>query len=207
MTRADHWQQVYTSKADHELSWTQPEPAVSLKLIREVCPSGRVIDIGGWASPLVARLLDVGYVVSVLDISPAALERARRTLGERSARVRWLAADITATPDIGPHEVWHDRAVFHFLTDPIDRAAYHAALRRALVPGGYAVIATFAPDGPERCSGLPVQRYSPQTLTEELGPSFTLVHAEHEMHTTPWGKPQAFQYSVLRYARVASESM
>jgi len=154
-----HWETVYTSKGDAELSWTQAEPAASLALIEEVCPAGRVIDVGGGTSLLAARLLDRGYAVTVLDISQAAIDRARQRLGARAGEVGWVVADVTAAPDLGTFDVWHDRAVFHFLTAPADRAAYAALLARTVPAGGHAVIATFALDGPEKCSGLEVRRY------------------------------------------------
>jgi SAM-dependent methyltransferase len=198
MSRKQHWESVYESKRDAEVSWTQAEPRLSLALIREVCPPGRVIDVGGGTSVLAERLLDCGYAVAVLDISPAALARAKLRLGPRAEEIRFIVADVTATPDLGTFDVWHDRAVFHFLTEPADRAAYVALLLRTIPAGGDAVIATFAPDGPEKCSGLPVQRYDSQSLAAELGDGFDLLKGVSETHLTPWGKPQAFAYSVLK---------
>jgi SAM-dependent methyltransferase len=194
----DHWESTYASKGDAELSWTQTDPATSLRLIRGVCPAGPVIDIGGGTSKLAHRLLESGYSVTVLDISEAALARARNTLGELADRVQWIAADVTAVRDLGTFDVWHDRAVFHFLTDPADRAAYVKLLSRTVPAGGHAVIATFSPEGPEKCSGLQVCRYSGETLARELGKAWDLLESVAETHVTPWGKPQAFQYSVFR---------
>jgi SAM-dependent methyltransferase len=201
MSRQQHWDDIYAAKGDADLSWTEPDPHRSLALIRQVCPSGRVIDVGGGASVLCERLLDLGgYAVTVLDISAAALDRARARLGERAKDVRWIVADVTANPDVGTYDCWHDRAVFHFLTDPSDRAAYVALLSRSVPVGGHAIIATFAPDGPEQCSGLPVCRYDGPALAAELGSAMTLIRETRETHVTPWGKSQSFQYSLLRRA-------
>jgi SAM-dependent methyltransferase len=193
---AHHWESVYTSKGD-DVSWTQPEPRTSLLLIGEVCPRGRVIDVGGGASVLVDRLIDAGYAVAVLDISGAALARSRARLGTRADDVCWIVADVTSVPDVGHHDLWHDRAVFHFLTERAQRAAYVALLSRTVPVGGHAVIATFALDGPEKCSGLPVCRYDGSALARELGAGFQLLRNEPETHLTPWGNPQSFQYSVF----------
>jgi SAM-dependent methyltransferase len=192
-----HWDSVYASKSDAELSWTQAEPATSLALIEEVCPSGRVIDVGGGTSLLAERLLDRGYAVTVLDISEAAIERARQRLGDRATHARWMVADVTAGPDMGTFDVWHDRAVFHFLTASGDRAAYRALLARTVLVGGHAAIATFALDGPERCSGLEVRRYDGPALAAELGPRFHLIKSVPELHRTPWNAAQSFQYSLF----------
>jgi SAM-dependent methyltransferase len=193
---ARHWDSVYTSKGD-DVSWAQPEPRTSLLLIGDVCPRGRVIDVGGGASVLVDRLRDAGYAVAVLDLSVAALARSRARLGIRADDVRWIVADVTTVADVGHHEVWHDRAVFHFLTERAQRAAYVALLSRTVPVGGHAVIATFALDGPEKCSGLPVCRYDGSALARELGAGFQLLRSEPETHLTPWGKPQSFQYGVF----------
>ena len=198
MTRQTHWDQVYASKSEAELSWTQAEPATSLELIGQVCArGGSVIDVGGGTSPLAERLLDGGYSVAVLDISSQAIERARQRIGEKAAKVRWIVADVTAEPEIGTFDLWHDRAVFHFLVNRADREKYVALLARTLRPGGHAIIATFSLEGPEKCSGLPVQRYDATALARELGTGFTLLRSVPEMHVTPWGKTQAFQYSVF----------
>ena len=197
MSVKEHWEKLYSSMPDSEVSWTQPEPRTSLSLIREACPSGRIIDVGGGTSVLADRLLDAGYSVAVLDISAAALDRARDRLHTRADQVLWTVADVTAAPDLGTFDVWHDRAVFHFLTKPADRAAYVALLRGTVPVGGHVIIATFAMDGPEKCSGLPVQRYDGRSLRAELGVGFDLVKSVPEVHLTPWGKPQPFQYSVF----------
>jgi len=197
MTPKVHWDSIYKSKSDDQLSWTQAEPALSLSLIRNVCPGGRVIDIGGGSSLLADRLFDAGYNVAVLDVSEEGLNRARKRLGARADRIQWIVADVTAAPDIGTFDLWHDRAVFHFLTEPADRAAYVATLSRTIPVGGHAIIATFALDGPERCNGLPVKRYDGQSLAKELGARFYLQKTVREMHLTPGGKAQSFQYSVF----------
>jgi SAM-dependent methyltransferase len=198
MGRKEHWESVYGSKSDAELSWTQPEPSLSLSLIREVCPAGRVIDVGGGNSLLAERLLDRGYSVTVLDISEVATRHARERLAVRANQVHWIVADVTAGPELDTFDVWHDRAVFHFLTEAADRASYVALLARTLPAGRHAVIATFAPDGPEKCSGLEVRRYSGPALSVELGARFELLKTVPETHVTPRGVPQSFQYSVFK---------
>jgi SAM-dependent methyltransferase len=195
---SDHWEKVYTSKSDMELSWMQAEPATSLSLIAEACSAGSVIDVGGGTSLLAERLLDRGYAVTVLDISQAAIDRARQRLGHRAAQVEWIVADVTASPDLGTIDLWHDRAVFHFLTVSEDRAAYAELLARTVPVGGHAVIATFAVDGPEKCSGLDVRRYDGGALAAELGPPFRLLKSVPELHRTPWDAPQSFQYSLFK---------
>jgi SAM-dependent methyltransferase len=193
-----HWENVYTSKSDEELSWMQAEPATSLALIAEACSADSVIDVGGGTSLLAERLLDEGYAVTVLDISQAAIDRARQRLGARASEVGWIVADVTASPDLGTFDVWHDRAVFHFLTATADRAAYAELLARTVPVGGHAVIATFALDGPEKCSGLEVRRYDGNSLAAELGPRFRLMKSVPELHRTPWNAPQSFQYSLFK---------
>ena len=198
MNTKEHWETVYKSKSDQELAWTQSEPGISLALITEVCPAGHIIDVGGGASALSARLVDRGYAVAVLDISQTAIERARGRLGERAAQIQWIVSDVTANPDLGTFDVWHDRAVFHFLTTVSKRAAYTDLLARTVPVGRHAIIATFALDGPEKCSGLEVRRYDGQSLAAELGPRFALLKSVPEMHITPSGGRQSFQYSVFR---------
>jgi SAM-dependent methyltransferase len=199
--RQAHWQGVYTSKGEAEVSWFQESPAISLELIElaGVSPATAIIDVGGGTSRLVDTLVDRGFqAVSVLDVSAAALETAKVRLGARGNRVEWIIADITTWQPTRLYEFWHDRAAFHFLTDERDRAAYVACLSKALTPGGYAMIATFAPDGPERCSGLPVMRYDAQGLAAVLGGAFTLATSRRHEHTTPWGATQRFQFSLFR---------
>src|ERR1041385_8617421 len=165
MSNRDHWESVYQTKGDKDVSWTQADPALSLSLIREVCKSGSVIDVGGGTSVLADRLLDAGYAVAVLDISQTAIDRDRLRLGERAAQVQWIVSDVTAPLKLGIFDVWHDRAVFHFLTDPKDRDAYIDLLWRTIPLGGHAIIATFSPAGPDKCSGLPVCRYDGPLLS------------------------------------------
>jgi len=196
--RAAHWDSVFGSDDDGKRSWTQSEPRLSLALVRELRTRGRVIDVGGGTSLLAGKLLDDGYDVAVLDISSVAVARARERLGDRANRVQWIIADVTQSPEPGEFDLWHDRALFHFLIDPADRAAYVALLSRAIPFAGHAIIATFAPDGPEECSGLPIRRYDAQLLATEVGTGFQLVKSVSETHFTPWASPQAFQYSLLR---------
>ena len=195
-----HWEQVYREKAADAVSWFQAEPRVSLELIRScTVPGDAVIDVGGGASRLIDHLLAEGYTdLTVLDIAAAALQQARTRLGDPASRVQWLTQDVTRWHPGRQYALWHDRAVFHFLTEPRDRAAYLANLRAALGAGGHAVMASFALDGPERCSGLPVQRYSPESLLAELGAGFQLRRSHSEEHLTPMGRVQRFQYSLLQ---------
>lgn len=204
-TREQHWQEVYTTKDEDEVSWFQDRPQTSLDLIAQtgLTAKASLIDIGGGASRLVDALLEAGWRdIAVLDIAGAALAKARERLGPRGAgadwSVDWIVADITRWRPQRRYDLWHDRAVFHFLTDPADRAAYKAALHAAVAPGGHVVIGSFAPDGPERCSGLPVQRYSPDSLQAELGPDLVLQQALQEEHHTPAGRLQHFQFSRFR---------
>jgi len=199
--RATHWENVYATRRAHEVGWYQIRPETSLGLIAKlgVRPGDAVIDVGGGASSLVDHLLDQGFVdVSVLDISVAALDAVRARLGARAEAVHWLTGDITRERPRGPFRLWHDRAVFHFLIDPEDRRAYVAALSDALPGGSLAIIATFADDGPERCSNLPVCRYSPEQLAAELGPGFALVESLRETHITPAQGKQKFVYCCFR---------
>jgi SAM-dependent methyltransferase len=198
MNSKEHWDSIYQSKSEEEMSWTQPEPLISLKLIGEVCSSGRIIDVGGGTSLFAEKLLDRGYKVAVLDVSEAAIERNRRRLGDKASQIQWIIADVTAGPALETFDVWHDRAVFHFLTDLRDRTAYTRLLAQTLPVGGHAVIGSFALDGPGKCSGLEVRRYNGPMLALELGPQFSLLKSESEIHVTPWGKPQSFQFSLFK---------
>lgn len=197
-----HWEQVYSTKASDAVSWYQPHASVSLSLIREtgIDLDAPIIDVGGGASTLVDDLLDLGYgALSVLDLSEAALDAAASRLGTRGNVVRWLEADITRTtfPEASI-ELWHDRAVFHFLNEADDRAAYVRTLSQAVKPGGHLIIGTFAENGPEKCSGLPVQRYSAQGLYSQFSAAFELVKTTTEAHHTPSGSIQAFVYCWCR---------
>jgi SAM-dependent methyltransferase len=199
MPPKDHWDSIYATKQDDQFSWTQPHPTLSLSLIRELLPIHSLIDIGGGASPLINHLLDDKIPqLAVLDISQAALTRSQARLGPRQLLIRWIVADITTVPDLGHFDLWHDRAVFHFLTSPDDRRQYISLAKRTIPPAGHLIISTFAPDGPDQCSGLAVQRYDPQNLAAEFVPSFTLKKQAAETHLTPWGKPQQFTYAVLQ---------
>lgn len=175
---------------------------MSLDLIQRAAPdrTSAIIDVGGGASRLVGGLLDAGYRhITVLDLAPDALALARAHAGEQANSVRWMAADIlSAELPAAAYDVWHDRAAFHFLTDKSDRTRYVAQAERALRPGGHVVMATFAPDGPLRCSGLDVVRYSAESLAEELGAGFQLLDTVRDDHQTPSGTVQRFQYSLLR---------
>lgn len=200
-SRQAHWEGVYAKKRETEVSWFQENPAPSLELIAQVgaTHSSAIIDIGGGASRLVDNLVDRGFKdVTVLDLSEAALEATRLRMGHRAAQVHWIVADATAWEPVKAYDIWHDRAAFHFLTEDRDRAAYVARLGRALKVGGYAIIATFALDGPERCSGLPVVRYDPLGVGQTLGRAFELVDSRRHAHATPWGSDQSFQFSVFR---------
>jgi SAM-dependent methyltransferase len=200
-SRQAHWQNVYTNKGENEVSWFQESPAPSLALIAQigVTPASGIIDIGGGASRLVDHLIDQGFRdITVLDLSAAALEAARARLGERALRAHWLVADATTWEPSRVYDLWHDRAAFHFLTEEHDRAAYVARLKRGLKIGGHAIIATFALDGPEKCSGLPVMRYDPTQLEQTLGAGFRLLRSHGNDHATPWGSQQRFQFSVFQ---------
>ena len=199
MDRQAHWNAAYTAKTENQVSWFQETPARSLALIAAASPKGSVIDVGGGASRLADALIEAGRTdVTVLDISEVALDRAKARLGGKVARVQWICADITQWKPDRQWDVWHDRAVFHFLTEAEAQDAYIAALTAATHPGSAVILSTFAPSGPERCSGLPVQRYSPAQLAARLGPAFTLYDEALESHVTPWGATQDFAYAALR---------
>jgi len=202
MTLRDHWESVYRDKGATEVSWYQAEAKVSLDLIRCVAPDSDapILDVGGGASTLVDGLLGAGYRrVTVLDLSGAALAVAQQRIGERAAAVTWVESDVlTALLPAAGFAVWHDRAVFHFLTDAGDRARYVARVREAVQPGGYVIVASFAPEGPTRCSGLEVVRYSPETMHAQFGERFRLLDTVREDHHTPSGVTQAFLYCLCR---------
>ena len=196
--RQTHWQNVYATKAENEVSWYQEYPAPSLDLIAAtgVTSDASVIDVGGGASRLVDRLLDKNFRrVAILDLSAKALEEAKTRLGRRADTIDWIVADVTTCEPSRTYDLWHDRAAFHFLTEPADRDAYVVRLNKAVQHGGHVIIATFAPDGPERCSGLPIVRYDPDALARTLGPGFELVQSRRHDHVTPSGNTQRFQFS------------
>lgn len=196
-----HWEAIYRGKAADQVSWFQPSAASSYRLITEAAaPDARIIDVGAGASVLVDELLDAGYRnLTVLDLAQAALDVSRARLGSRGDAVEWIAADITeaALPQ-AYYDVWHDRAVFHFLTDPADRARYVAQVLRSVKPGGRVIVAAFGPGGPLQCSGLDVVRYAPQSLHAEFGAPFQLLGHETEIHHTPTGRDQEFVYCYCR---------
>jgi trans-aconitate methyltransferase len=199
--RKTHWEKVYQSKGEDETSWFQPRPETSLRLVGNTgeAKDTPFIDVGGGASRLVDQLLEQGWSnLSVLDIAPSALETARTRLGEQAAQVNWLEADLLEARLKGPWRIWHDRAVFHFLTGEAERKRYLQQLEDNLEPGGHVIIATFAPEGPEACSGLPVQRYSPEHLARTLGDNFEQEEVITENHQTPAGKTQSFVYCRFR---------
>lgn len=201
-SRQAHWDGVYTTKGEDEVSWFQDSPAPSLELIGAVgaTPETSIIDIGGGASRLVDSLLARGFrALSVLDLSGAALEAAKGRLSAQAEKVNWIVADATLWEPTEVYDIWHDRAAFHFLTEERDRAAYIVRMKKALRAGGHAIVATFAPDGPERCSGLPIMRYDSETLGRTLGEEFDLIETRRDTHATPWGSSQSFQFSVFRF--------
>ncbi len=195
-----HWDHVYERKASQVVSWYRPHLDRSLSWIDgRAAPSDALVDVGGGASTLVDDLLDRGFLdVTVLDVSATALQAARARLGPRAAQVQWVEAEIADWRPTRRHAVWHDRAVFHFMTTPAQRAAYVATLRAGTAPGAFVIMGTFALDGPGRCSGLPVQRYSAETLAACLGEDFVLVDRAEESHETPSGAEQRFSWCLLR---------
>ncbi len=202
MTTKAHWDGVYQTKAVDEVSWYRPHLDVSLTLIERATSNsgGAVVDVGGGEATLVDDLVTRGYGdVTVLDISPAAIEVAKRRLGFSAASVHWIIGDITAVElEAARYDVWHDRAVFHFLTSADDRAAYVRQVTRAVKLGGHVIVATFGPDGPEKCSGLDVVRYDAENRHGQFGPTFRLLDSVTELHETPWGAAQQFMYCLCR---------
>jgi 2-polyprenyl-3-methyl-5-hydroxy-6-metoxy-1,4-benzoquinol methylase len=202
-SRQAHWEKVYTTKSENEVSWFQDSPGPSLELIDETGATAptAIVDVGGGASRLVDSLVARGFkAITVLDISRAAIAVAGTRLGDKGRSVRWIVADVTKWEPSKTYDVWHDRAAFHFLTSAADQAAYVTRLRRALRPGGHAIIGTFALDGPERCSGLPVARHDAATLGKLLGVDFVIVDTRQHDHQTPGGARQRFQFSTFRLA-------
>ena len=199
--RRQHWENVWTGSGETRKSWFQEIPRVSLDLVERtgISLSDPLIDIGGGASRLVDHLLDRGYRdLTVLDLSAAALEHARRRLGQRAGDVTWITGDVTTFRPERRYLLWHDRAAFHFLVEESDRLAYCAALEQALAPKGQAIIGTFAPDGPEKCSGLDIVRYDAPKLLAELGPGWELLEETRETHMTPAGAEQRFGFYRIR---------
>ena len=206
MPEREHWDRIYRTKSASDVSWYQPEATVSLDLIRRIAPEtdAPIIDVGGGASTMVDGLLDAGYTnVTVLDLAGAALSISQQRLGDRAAQVTWIEADVlAATLPRAAYAVWHDRAVFHFLTDARDRARYVTRAHDAVREGGHAIVASFAPEGPTRCSGLEVMRYSPDAMHAEFGEGFQLLDSVREEHHTPSGATQAFVYCLCRVGSV-----
>lgn len=196
-----HWDAVYRSKDATQVSWYQAEPQASLDAIDRFgarCDQS-FIDIGGGASSLVDSLIARGWAdLAVLDLARSAFEVARRRIGDASSQVDWICADVTDWRPDRQWDVWHDRAVFHFLTDAGQRRAYKEALARGLAANGLLLIATFALDGPDKCSGLPVQRYDAPGLETEFGGAYELLGTWREEHTTPWGSTQNFTWCAFR---------
>ena len=195
--RHQHWEGVYSGKPADQVSWFQQHAASSLRLIKGCADTNaQIIDVGGGASVLVDELLNAGYRnLTVLDLAESALTASRARLGERAQSVQWIAADITqADLPAAQYDVWHDRAVFHFLIDPEDRARYVEQVLKSVKPGGHVIVATFGPGGPLQCSGLDVERYTPDALHAEFGTPFRLLGHETEIHHTPAGKEQEFVY-------------
>lgn len=199
--RQSHWQAVYLTKGEQQVSWSQADPQPSLHLIESVA-SGRdasIVDVGSGASRLVDALLASGFHdVTLLDLSEAALASARERIGAASDAVHWIVGDATVWQPQQAFDIWHDRAAFHFLVEQRDRTAYLDRMIHGVAADGHAIIGTFALDGPEKCSGLPVRRYDPALLAETVGEGFELIAHEPHRHVTPWDTIQSFQFSVLR---------
>jgi SAM-dependent methyltransferase len=197
-----HWEHIYKSKGVREVSWFQEHATQSITLIRKtgVSLGAKIIDVGGGASTLVDDLIDQGYSeITVLDISGTALRRSQNRLGQRASLVTWLELDITRAelePNI--YDLWHDRAVFHFLTSETERAHYVRAVRRSVKTGGHIIVASFGLNGPERCSGLNIVRYDAESMHREFGNDFELVDTTTEVHHTPFGTDQQFIYCYCR---------
>lgn len=200
--RKAHWESVYQNKSPDAVSWYQQEPTLSLSLVNRVSLSldAPIIDVGGGASILVDKLCDAGYsAISVLDVSGSALAHAKNRLGEKAESVHWYEEDVTRFNPPHRFEFWHDRAVYHFLTERADRDSYLNTLKQALEPGGHLVIMAFALDGPSRCSGLDIVQYDAEKLTTELGAGFELEDTGYEVHFTPAGHQQKFAYFLFKY--------
>jgi len=204
MSEQDHWEAVYGERAADRVSWYQPHLERSIALIEGagLPKHAAIIDVGGGNATLVDDLLERGYSdLTVLDISSTAIADAKERLGKRAGAVSWIEADITQIElPADRFDFWHDRAVFHFLREVEARRRYVAAVRRGLKPGGHIVVATFGPEGPERCSGLDVMRYSAADLHGQFGAPFEKVASCEEVHRTPWGSEQEFVYCYCRHA-------
>lgn len=195
-----HWEKIYSEKNPQDVSWFQKEPVVSLKIIQNISNNkAQIIDVGGGASVLVDYLLKLGYFnIAVLDISGKAIEYAKRRLADQADKVEWYEKDITQFMPSHPYDIWHDRAVFHFLTDKESRESYKNALKSTIKSGSHVIIATFAKDGPKKCSGLDVVQYDSSSIQDEIGDEFLLLESQFETHLTPSGKEQRFNYFVFK---------
>jgi SAM-dependent methyltransferase len=203
MDRTEHWDRIYERRSPGEVSWYERTPTISMRRVRQAVAGGArsLLDVGGGASTLVDEVLELGlHRIAVLDVSKRALDTSRERLGLRADRVEWIVGDVTAIDDVGMFDIWHDRAVFHFLTDPFDQERYVSLCERTVAPAGIAIVATFAPEGPEMCSGLTVQRYDTSALAERCGPRFELLDSERYVHLTPHGVEQRFLYASFRRA-------
>ena len=202
MNTGAHWEEVYNTKAPDAVSWYRPHMETSLALIERAAatPSASIIDVGAGESTLVDDLLARGYRnVTVLDISQTALAVTRERLGSAAGQIDWLIADVTQVSLPGrSYDVWHDRAVFHFLTEPEQRAAYVRNVAHAVKPGGHVIVSTFGPEGPVKCSGLEVARYDAPSLHAQFGRRFQLIESSEELHRTPFGTTQQFLYCYCR---------
>jgi 2-polyprenyl-3-methyl-5-hydroxy-6-metoxy-1,4-benzoquinol methylase len=198
MNTVEHWEKIYGTKAPNQVSWFRPHLETSLALIERAAGdrSASIIDVGGGVSSLVDDLLARGYWnITVLDISQAALDVAKLRVGDAGKSIHWLVADVTeANLPAHSYDVWHDRAVFHFLTQPEQRIAYVQNVAMAVKPGGHVIVSTFGPEGPSKCSGLDVMRYDSDALHDEFGGRFRLVESSKELHDTPFGTTQQFLY-------------
>lgn len=197
-----HWDAVYSSKSPEAVSWYAPRLEMSLDMVKQLGlpPESRIIDVGGGTATFAQDLIALGFDrPTVLDISQAAVDVARDRMGEAADRVDWIVGDVTqvALP-AGRFDLWHDRAVFHFLTEGDDRRRYVETVLRAVKPGGHVIVATFGPHGPEKCSGLDVVRYSADGLRSEFGAAFEKLSSTMESHQTPWGSEQEFLYCLCR---------
>ncbi len=198
MQSAPHWENIYSTKAIHDVSWFQTHAGCSLDLIdrTQISPDAQIIDVGSGASILISELIAGGYKnLTVLDISAAAIAAAQKQLGSAANGVQWIHSDITTVKlSADAYDLWHDRAAFHFLTEENDRAAYINTVSKAVKPGGHLILATFAEDGPLKCSGLQIVRYSPQDLRAQFDGAFSFVEHQYEDHATPFGSVQRFVY-------------
>lgn len=198
----DHWDNVYYTKDEAEVSWFQetPNPSMDLLTLVGAKTESAIIDIGGGASRLVDTLVAIGFKdVSVLDLSSKALDVARTRLGDAGTQVKWITADAAEWEPPQLYDIWHDRAAFHFLNSELQTRSYIERIQRSLRIGGHVVIGTFALDGPEKCSGLDVTRYSKESLSALLGKGFDLIDSREHKHSTPWGAFQKFQFSTFKH--------